>query len=307
MVGEKYTNIEGGVQRVSAPLDPESAPPYTIGVAAQKRRRSRSARTGGSKLSGEGYAGISTRRTGDAASGEKGGGNVVAEQRIGKESVDAFFAALQGGDPEGARNLLGRYPALASARDPAGVSALMLALYHRHAELALAMAQAKTLDVWEAAATGAAPRLRELLRELPFRAGETAPDGFSPLGFAAFFGHEECARILVEHGAEIDACAKNPTRVAPLHSAIAGGHHGIIRLLIERGARVNIRQQHGFTPLHGAAATGDADTILVLLTAGADPSLTSDDGKTPLDVALDRGHARLAGILDGKTGFQTGS
>jgi ankyrin repeat protein len=223
----------------------------------------------------------------------------VAELK--SEVVEEFLAALRGGEEEGARALLESHPALASARDPAGVSALMLALYHRHADLARTIAESRKMDVWEAAATGKVPRLRELLREVPVRVNETAPDGFSPLGFAAFFGHEECARILLDNGADIDARAKNPARVAPLHSAIAGGHHDIIRLLIERGAQVNIRQQHGFTPLHGAAAAGDADTLLVLLTAGADPFLSSDDGKTPLDVAIDRGHTRVARILERKT------
>ena len=112
------------------------------------------------------------------------------------EVVEEFLAALREGDGERARRLLESHPALSSARDPAGVSALMLALYRRLDGFAGTIAESRKMDVWEAAATGAAPRLRELLRESPGRANEPAPDGFSPLGFAAFFGHEECARTL---------------------------------------------------------------------------------------------------------------
>jgi hypothetical protein len=225
----------------------------------------------------------------------------MAEGGLDREIVDKFLMTIREGDDEGFRIILDRFPALASARDPGGVSALMLALYHHREEMARVMGRMKEPDIWEAAATGAEAKLRELLAENPTRANEPAPDGFSPLGFAAFFGHEACARILVGFGADIDAGARNPAKVTPLHSAIAGGHHGVVRFLIERGAQVNARQQLGFTPLHGAAVTGDLDTVLVLLTAGADPSLTSDDGKTPIDLAIGKGHHQIASILEKKT------
>src|SRR5919202_3558248 len=78
------------------------------------------------------------------------------------------------------------------------------------------------LDVFEAAATGRADRLRELLDEYPSRANAFGDDGFHPLGLACFFGHVDAARLLLERGAEVNTLSRNERiQTAAIHAAAA--------------------------------------------------------------------------------------
>jgi uncharacterized protein len=180
----------------------------------------------------------------------------------------------------------------------AAESAILTALYDRNRDEAVRLADAAAgLSIWEAAALGREADLRRLLERDAALANAWAPDGHTPLGLAAFFAGTGTVRLLLEHGADVAAAARNGMQVQPLHAAIASGHADTSRLLLERGAAVNARQQAGYTPLMGAAAAGRRDLVDLLIGRGADPSLTSDDGKTAADLARERGHGELAGYL----------
>src|SRR5215204_4709133 len=87
-------------------------------------------------------------------------------------------------------------PRLANARDEHGVSALLLALYHRRPDVRDALlAAGAEVGVLEAAALGDAPRLHGA--DLSVRGG----DGFTPLHLAAFFGGPGAVRTLLAAGA----------------------------------------------------------------------------------------------------------
>ena len=144
------------------------------------------------------------------------------------------------------------------------------------------------LDVFDAAAVGRTRGLEELLDGEEELARSWSPDGFTPLHYAAFFGEEDAARILLERGAEVGPVARNATlHVTPLHSAAAGKHPGVVKLLLEHGADPNAAQDGGFTPLHSAAKNDDRESVEALLEAGADPALASDEGKTAAELAGD--------------------
>ena len=147
--------------------------------------------------------------------------------------------------------------------------------------------------VFEAAAVGDTGRLAELLDD----PAATAGDGYTPLHLAAFFGHADAVRLLLDRGAPVGAVAENPMRVQPLHSAAAGGDTACVRLLVDAGADVNARQEGGFVPLHAAAQNGDAAAVELLLAAGADPSLPTDDGRTAADLAREAGHEAVVDRL----------
>jgi len=129
------------------------------------------------------------------------------------------------------------------------------------------------LDVFEAAAVGRTDRLRELLDEDPSLANAWAEDGFQPLGLASFFGHVESARLLLEHGADVNSASRNDFKVAPLHSAVAEKdedvRYGLATLLLEHGADPNARQQNDFTPLMAADQHGDERLRTLLVEHGA--------------------------------------
>jgi ankyrin repeat protein len=206
--------------------------------------------------------------------------------------------AVTAGDTARVREILAEDPSLVAARDDAGVSALLLARYRFDRETTDALLAADPeLDVFEAAALGYVDRLRERLLESDDAAAAFSPDGFTALHLAAFFGKAEVARLLLEHGAAVDAYTRNPFANQPLHAAAAGRHIEVCRILLAAGADVNATQHGGYTPLHEAAQHGDVELSELFLSAGADPALVTDTGETAAQTAAAAGHTDLADRL----------
>lgn len=198
-----------------------------------------------------------------------------------------LWEAIAAGDVNAVRELVDARPELAGSRNAAGLSPVLHALYNGRREVVDVLLDANPpLDVFDAAAAGRTRALEELVDGEAALARAWSPDGFTALHYAAFFGQEEAARILVEAGAEVGVVARNENiRVQPLHSAASGGHAAIVELLLDHGADANAVQEGGFTPLHSAAQNSDHKSIEALLAAGADPNRATDDGKTPADFA----------------------
>ena len=210
-----------------------------------------------------------------------------------------LFSLIEAGDDDAVRELVERKPQAAEERDEQGVSAVRRAVYAGHGGIATILLDANpALDVFDAAAVGRTRGLEALLAGEPALAQARASDGFTALHLAAFFGREDAARLLLEHGADANAVARNAElEVAPLHSAAAGGHGSIVKLLLEHGADPNARQRGGFTPLHAAAQNGDRESVEALLERGADSSATTDEAKKAADLAAAAGHDDVAELL----------
>ena len=210
------------------------------------------------------------------------------------ETLLAALRALERGNLETLHELLEEDPALAGARDAAGTSIVLHALYlHLPEAVELLLSRGPALDLPTAAAAGHDERVAELLA-----AGEPhsrpAPDGFLPLHLACYFGREDAARLLLDAGADPAALATgHPSAMAPLASAVAGGHPALVELLLASGAPPSPRQAGGFTPLHAAAARGDRKSCELLLSAGASRDERDDAGATPADHATRKGHVDL--------------
>jgi ankyrin repeat protein len=214
--------------------------------------------------------------------------------------TDALVAAITGGDVDAVRELVRADPALAAARDATGLPVILLALFHRQPAAAQALLDAEPeLGVLEAAATGRADRLRELLAADADARHERTPEGFTALGLAAFLGGPDVVRVLLEHGADPDDDADNQFGVRPVNAAAAAHDRETMRLLLEAGADPNARQQGGFTPLHEAAHTDDVEMAKLLLAHGADPALAADDGRDSARMAADDGSTRVGELLHG--------
>lgn len=102
---------------------------------------------------------------------------------------------------------------------------------------------------------------------------------FKPFLFRFSFicdsGRADIVRILIEHGAEVNA--KQKTGLTPLHlAALKGnclcfyfqkrllfnfnlftGHVEVVRLLIKRGVDVDAKEMHEYTPIHLASQNGN--------------------------------------------------
>ena len=198
-----------------------------------------------------------------------------------KELIDA----VQKGDSKTVAALLDEDRSLLSAKS-GNVSAVVLALYHQHPEIAQLFTQRGVkLSLPDSCAAGDTKRALELLDRDPSQINAYSDDGYPILGLAIFFRHPELARKLIERGADVNAAAKNPQRVAPVHAAVTVGDRETMRSLLEHGANPDARQEAGFTALHGAAGHGDIEMTKLLLEFGADSKALTDDGKDAAAVA----------------------
>ena len=221
-----------------------------------------------------------------------------AGQEDGGMDSKEFLNAVTSGEALKVKEWVKNDRSLAHARDEKGVSAILLAVYYRKAEVVdVLLSFGPELDIFEAAATGQTERVRELLKKDPDLVNAFAPDGFYPLGLAIFFGHMETATLLMTSGAEVNMAAKNDLKVMPLHAAASSKQLDAARMLIKRGANVNAAHQAGYTALHAVAATGQLEFAELLLVSGADVNAKTDMGKTALAFALEGGHAEMAALL----------
>ena len=101
-----------------------------------------------------------------------------------------------------------------------------------------------------------------------------------PLSLAAQSGDLEAARLLLQHGAKVDAKDANGGR--PLHGAACQGDCALIGLLLDQGADVNAKTGDGVTPLHLAAWRGNRAAVNLLLARGAEVDPKADMWGFPL-------------------------
>lgn len=153
------------------------------------------------------------------------------------------------------------------------------------------------ISLFEACALGQVEHVLGLITDEPSLVNTFANDGFTPLGLAAYFGHEELAKLLIAKGADVNVPTNNGFNVYPIHSAVAARNYNITKMLLEAGAAVNVKQQMGFTPLHAAAQYGDIEILILLLEFDADTEIKMEGGKLPADLAEDKGYKEIADIL----------
>ena len=209
-----------------------------------------------------------------------------------------LFDAIKSGNVDEVRHLLQGNPALANARDASGASAILVAAYNMKPDVVNALVElGAPVDIFEASVLGMVDRIQETLKSNPARVSEYAPDGFTPVALAAFFGQAAAVRALIAAGADVNAAAKNGLKVAALHAAVAGGKLDIVKAVLEAGADPNAQQQSGFRAIHEAGTKANRALAEMLIAHGADPSLPNEAGMTAMDLAREKGHAEFADWL----------
>lgn len=215
-------------------------------------------------------------------------------------AFEMLQAAIASGDEQSLEQALMADPRAAEAKAADGTSALMLALYYRCPQMAAAIAARRPLTFHEAVALGKLSDVAAALASNVDLARAHAPDGYSVLALAVFFGHLQVAALLLAHGADVNSAARNPMRVAPIHAALTQPPDvalPLLHLLLAFGADVNARQQGGWSPLHSAAHRDQAELVRCLLLAGADPQQSADDGRNAVDLAKQEGKAAALSAL----------
>lgn len=89
-----------------------------------------------------------------------------------------------------------------------------------------------------------------------------------PLLNAAASGDTPTVLQLLNHGHHANE-ALPIIGIRPLTLAAAYGHADIVRVLLEHGAEVNAEDFTGWTALHAGSFTGDSETVSLLLDRGA--------------------------------------
>lgn len=194
--------------------------------------------------------------------------------------------------------LLSQKPQLAKQITSHQISPILLACYYQKMDIANAIVDfMPELSIFDACAVGKFDDLTLLLFKEPRAVNEYSADGFTPLGLACYFGHEEIARFLVLKGADVNLPSKNGFNVFPIHSAVAANNFNIAKMLLEAGAYPNVCQKSGVAPLHSAAQLGNIEMIILLLEHGAEVTLRMEGGKLPADLAAEKGFVEIAEIL----------
>jgi cytohesin len=177
--------------------------------------------------------------------------------------------------------LLLEHGADVAARDRVGRTTLHVAIENQNPEAAQWLIErGAPVDLSAAAGMGDTERVASLLAEDPSQARAAQADGMTPLFYAAWAGDTCSTRRLLAAGAAVSPRAKRLWAcLTPLHAALQRGHPEVAALLLEHGADLNAcgeeRELYWPTPLHVAARWGTEADVLRLLEHGADPNAGS--------------------------------
>jgi ankyrin repeat protein len=119
------------------------------------------------------------------------------------------------------------------------------------------------------------------------------------LASAATLGNTDITRILINHGADLDATRGRLMRATPLSLAIKFGHFECVRLLLEAGSDPNLATEEK-TPLQIACSTRKCSITIVelLLKSGAHINPPQDSGRlTALQLAVNECQINVVRLL----------
>lgn len=149
-----------------------------------------------------------------------------------------------------------------------------------------------------AAREGSMRVFKALLATPGIHVDAAAMNGNTALMMAAYKHNLTAVQALLDKGAAV-----NRPGWTPLHYAAAAGDDEITRLLLEHGARVDAVSppaSGAYTPLMMAAREGHDRTALLLIDHGADAKLSNSEGLTAAQLAQRAGKDHVASVISGR-------
>ncbi len=161
-------------------------------------------------------------------------------------------------------------------------------------------APAFSAEVHEAAKSGDVVKLKAMLDKDSSLLYAKDEQGKTPLHWAVGRGQLDVMKFLLDE-CHVKIDVRNDNEGTPLHVAASQAQPEAARILIAHGAAVDARTMNGSTPLHFAAFKGGKPGHLlaarVLIEHGADVNARTDNGATPLSMALSRGNSEIVKLL----------
>src|SRR2546430_17430705 len=126
---------------------------------------------------------------------------------------DDLLKAAQKTDATKLASILDRNPSLLRMHTPNG-TLVLTAMYYDAADAVktlLDRTPEDALNLYEAATVGNERRLKTILGQSRVRVNDpNKEEGFTPLRLAAFFGHPDAIKVLLEHGADLNPNLPSP-------------------------------------------------------------------------------------------------
>ncbi|KAJ6051209.1 hypothetical protein N7499_010572 [Penicillium canescens] len=156
-------------------------------------------------------------------------------------------------------------------------------------------ASKRTTGLHLAAKLGLEEMARQLQQSIPIDFQDSL--GRTSLSYAAEYGHESVAKLLIEKDADIEFRGAESNRTA-LEWASLYGHGNVVSLLLEHGVNVGGLDCWSRTPLSSAVDNGNETVVRLLLDHGIDPNYAHPEtGMVPLSYAAWNGHEALVRVL----------
>ena len=210
-----------------------------------------------------------------------------------EEGFTALYTAAAEDDPDAVRCLIEAGAVVSVGGSPQGATPLMVASENGHLECVRMLTEAGA-DLDMHVSCDAQPDFDPSAEDDP--SAEWIPP---PLVLAAGNGHQECVRMLIRAGADLNI-KFGPCRNSPLHELCAAGRVQMARTLLDADADPSAQDVDGRSVLFVSCMCDQPECAALVLTAGAgidQPMREPNPGATPLYVAAMCGHERCVRLL----------
>lgn len=116
---------------------------------------------------------------------------------------------------------------------------------------------------------------------------------------ACILGDFKKAKSAISMGADVNSLdiRKNKSGRRPLNYAAFYGHTNIIKLLLDNKAIINAQNKSGFTAMHHAVENNQAKAVMLLIKYKADMSIENKKGENPKNMALRLKNYKILNLL----------